>query len=399
MALLLPPLSKDKHINIHIPAWLIKYQLSGSEENTELSVLVFWLHNVSFSKQSTANCLILTKNRTTLLVQFYKQQKFHLMQRRQFIKTGSTLMGTLPLIQLNQFNIFNAFLMENEVAKIKIGEINCTIFRDLMFKYLAKDFFINAKQDELDQQINKYHIAADNIPSPFIALLLQYDNKKILIDTGIGFLDEPLVFRGESYIFKGRVHQLLQQENIKKEDITDVVITHFHPDHIGGIFSGGSKLNFPNAQFHIHEDEWNFWHTVQSDNQPALFKHFIETNITPLKNLNLHLFKGDDADLLPGITAVKADGHTPGQIALIIHSNKEQLLYISDAFLHPLHIEHLDWQTNYDWDHQKAKQSRIKLLALAYKENMLVNAFHFNFPGLGRIEKFENNWTWNYKEN
>ena len=287
---------------------------------------------------------------------------------------------------------------DDEVVKIKIGKINCTLFRDFMFKYLAKDFFINASQEELDQSLNKYHITPDNIPSPFIAVLLQYDDKKIFIDTGIGFLEEPLVFRGESYVFKGRLHQLLQEENIKKEDITDVIITHFHPDHIGGIFTGDGKLNFPNARFHMHEDEWSYWHSSQSDNQPALFKYFIEKNITPLKNLNLDLFKGEFADLVPGITAIKTDGHTPGQIALDIHSGNEHLLYISDAFLHPLHIEKLDWQTNYDWDHEKAKQSRIKLLELAYKDNMLVNAFHFDFPGLGRIDKFENNWIWKYQK-
>jgi glyoxylase-like metal-dependent hydrolase (beta-lactamase superfamily II) len=190
----------------------------------------------------------------------------------------------------------------------------------------------------------------------------------------------------------------LQQENIKKEDITDVIITHFHPDHIGGIFGDDEKLNFPNARFHMHEDEWNYWHSSQSDNQPGQFKYFIEKNITKLKNLNLHLVNRDSDDLLPGIMTFKVDGHTPGQLALIIHSDKKHLLYISDAFLHPLHIERLDWQTNYDLDHDKAKQSRMKLLEIAYKDNMIVNAFHFDFPGLGRVDKNGNNWTWNYSE-
>ena len=319
------------------------------------------------------------------------------MQRRKFVKNSTALLGTLPLLHSNPFNSFNNFFcMNDEIVKIKNGDINCTLFRDLMFKYLAKDFFINANQQELNESLIKHHISPDNIPSPFVAMLLQQGDKKILIDTGIGFLEEPMIFRDESYSFKGRLHQLLQQENIKKKDITDVIITHFHPDHIGGIYDSAGKLNFPNAQFHMHQDEWNFWHSSQSDKQPALFKHFIETNITPLKNVNLQLFTGDFTELLPGIKAVKTTGHTPGQIALNIHSDKEHLLYISDAFLHPLHIEKLDWQTNYDWDHQQAKQSRIKLLELAYKENMLVNAFHFNFPGLGRIDKFENNWTWSY---
>jgi glyoxylase-like metal-dependent hydrolase (beta-lactamase superfamily II) len=106
------------------------------------------------------------------------------------------------------------------------------------------------------------------------------------------------------------------------------------------------------------------------------------------------LIKADFVDLMSGITAVKAGGHTPGQIAVIAHSEGKHLLYISDAILHPIHIEKIDWQTNYDSDHNKAKQSRNKLLDLAYKDNMLINAFHFDFPGLGRVSKTEGNWAW-----
>ena len=320
------------------------------------------------------------------------------MERRKFLKKGSALIGAFPFMHLSGFKIFNGYFMSEDVVNIKIGKLECTIFRDMMFKYLAKDFFINASEEDLNQALNKYHITPDNIPSPFIALLVQQDDKKILIDSVIGFSEKPVIVRGNSVVFKGRLHQLLLQENIKKEDITDVIITHFHPDHIGGVFSENNQLNFRNARFHMHEDEWNYWHSSQSDNQPAQFKYFIEKNITKLKDLNLHLIKGDFVDLLPGITAVKADGHTPGQIAMIIGSENEQLLYISDAFLHPLHIEQLDWQTNYDLDNTKAKASRIKLLELAYKNNMMINAFHFDFPGLGGVAKHNNNWIWNYSE-
>jgi glyoxylase-like metal-dependent hydrolase (beta-lactamase superfamily II) len=321
------------------------------------------------------------------------------MQRRKFLSSTTALIGTFPLIPLNQFNFLTKmYPLEDDVVKIKIGKFDCTIFRDYIFKYLAKDFFINADPEELNTALKKYHLNPNNIASPFIAVLLQFDERKVFIDTGIGFSNEPLVFRGESYVFKGRVQQLLQTENLKKEEITDVIITHFHPDHIGGIFTDDKKLNAPNAQFHMHEDEWSYWHSSLSDNQPPLFKYFIEKNINNLKSSNLHLFKGESVDVAPGITALKAEGHTPGQIALDIHSDNEHLLYISDAFLNPVHIERLDWQTNYDLDHEKAKETRIKLLELAYKENMQLIAFHFDFPGLGRIDKFQNNWKWNYSE-
>jgi glyoxylase-like metal-dependent hydrolase (beta-lactamase superfamily II) len=306
-------------------------------------------------------------------------------------------MGLSPFLHLAAPKILvSMFPSQEEVVKINIGKINCTFFRDTMFKYLAKDYFINANGEELSQSLAKYNITPDNIPSPFMAVLLQSNERKILIDTGIGYMEKPLVFRGNSYMFKGQLGGLLQQQGIKREDITDLIITHFHPDHIGGIFNE-QQLNFPNARFHLPEGEWAYWHSSKSESQPALFRFFIEKNITSLQKANLNLFKGDFVELVPGVTAVKAEGHTPGQIGLIVHSQKDHLLYISDAFLHPLHIERLDWQTNYDWDQQKAKQSRIKLLDLAYKEDMLVNAFHFDFPGLGRVDKQGVNWTWHYR--
>jgi glyoxylase-like metal-dependent hydrolase (beta-lactamase superfamily II) len=320
------------------------------------------------------------------------------MQRRKFLKSGTRLMGLSPFLDLTSPTLFRSMFGSNEeVVKIKIGKINGTFFRDTMFKYLAKDYFINANPEELSQSLIKYNITPDNIPSPFIALLLQTHDRKILIDTGIGFMEKPLVFRGNSYMFKGKLNQLLQQEGIKKEDITDVIITHFHPDHIGGIFNE-EQINFPAARFHLPEVEWAFWHSAKSEGQPAMFKFFIEKNITKLQERDLHLFKGDLVELVPGVTAIKAEGHTPGQVGLIVHSQKDHLLYISDAFLHPLHIERLDWQTNYDWDHEKAKQSRIRLLELARKEDMMVNAFHFDFPGLGRIDKKGLGWTWAYSK-
>jgi glyoxylase-like metal-dependent hydrolase (beta-lactamase superfamily II) len=321
------------------------------------------------------------------------------MHRRTFISNSAALFCAFPLRNFNPFNLFNTtHYMDNDVVKLNIGTCKCTLFRDTQFKYLAKDFFINAGGEELNSALNKYSIQDGNIPSPFIAMLLEQEGRKILVDTGIGFTEKPVVVRDKSYMFKGSLLQLLQQEGVKKEDITDVIITHFHPDHIGGVFSEDEQLNFPNAKFHAHQDEWDFWHTSSSVNQPEQFKYFVQKNITKLKDKDLQLIKGDFVELLPGITAVKADGHTPGQIALIIASGSEKLLFISDAFLHPLHIEQLDWQTNYDLDHDKAKQSRIKLIDLAYKNNMLVNAFHFDFPGLGRVEKYANRWKWNYSE-
>ena len=89
----------------------------------------------------------------------------------------------------------------------------------------------------------------------------------------------------------------------------------------------------------MHEDEWRYWHSSRSEAQPAQFKTYIQNNITKLRDGNLNLIKGDFVNISDGVTIVRCDGHTPGHISVIIHSGKENLLYISDAFLNPLHIE------------------------------------------------------------
>jgi len=191
--------------------------------------------------------------------------------------------------------------------------------------------------------------------------------------------------------------RLLNQIGINKESITDVIITHFHPDHIGGIFSD-KELNYPNAKFHVHENEWNYWTSSKSDNENPLFKVFVEKNIQPLSNYNLSLIKGDEFDIESGITSIISEGHTPGQVALNLSSEGDSLLYTSDAFLHPIHIEELNWRTNYDNDHELAKRTREKLLSIAHSNNSMINSFHFDFPGLGFAKKKNNKWKWRIKE-
>ncbi|WP_247237919.1 MBL fold metallo-hydrolase [Telluribacter sp. SYSU D00476] len=320
------------------------------------------------------------------------------MKRRQFLQNSTALVGAFHSVQLHELNHMGTtmFPAADDVVTRHVGNIKTTIYKDTTHKYMAKNYFINAAPEELTQALTKYQITPDNIPSPFIAVLLEQGDKRILIDTGLGFSEKPVMVGNNPVPLNGRLNQLLQQQGIKGSDITDVVITHLHPDHIGGVYSDEGALLFPNARFHIHEDEWSYWFSSQSVNQPAHFRFFIDRNVAKLKDGNLHLIKGDFVDLLPGVTAVKAEGHTPGQLALIIHSQNDRMLYTSDAFLHPIHIERLDWQTSYDLDHAKARQTRMKLLDLAHKDNMLVNAFHFDFPGLGRVDKTNNNWTWRY---
>ena len=318
------------------------------------------------------------------------------MKRRELMINGAVMMGALPFFLYYKHALGSNLKEVNpDIHKLKIGEIKCTVFRDLMFKYEPKEYFLNADNKELGSALRRYS-AHEIIPSPFIAVLLEYGEKKILIDTGAGFSTTPVVYKGQEVLIQGKLIQLLSEEGVNKEDITDVILTHFHPDHIGGVFSSEGEINYPNATFYFHEDEWNFWHSPNSDAQPPMFKFLVEKNVTPLGGFDVKTLKNDFEEIVPGVKMIETAGHTPGHFALLIAQGNDHLIYASDTFLHPLHIERLDWQTVFDYEHEKARQSRIKLLDLAFREDILINAFHFDFPGLGNVEKNKNSWVWNY---
>ena len=89
-----------------------------------------------------------------------------------------------------------------------------------------------------------------------------------------------------------------------------------------------------------------------------------------------------------------APGHTPGHLALLLASEGEQLLNLGDAAVHPLHLEHPEWENGFDLDPRTAGDVRRSLLGRAAAENMHVMAFHFPFPSVGRVAARNGAWEW-----
>lgn len=314
------------------------------------------------------------------------------MKRRSFISKSSQFMLALPFAEVKTKLLFT----NRKYFEFNIGAIKCTILEDLVYNYAPKDFFSNVEKLQAYKALEGYSFRKDKIPSPFNLMLIESENRKILIDTGIGYSDEPYLIGNNEFVWKGKMLQLLQEINIKSDEITDVVITHFHPDHLGGIFSQQGILNFPNAIFHLPLKEYEYWVSEEAINQPSYFHLFIEKNIKPLHLNSISFIDNDYHEIYPELISVNIPGHTKGQIGLIVGKDNDKVLFIADAFLHPLHIENINWQTKYDQDHKIAKESRLKLLDLAYSNDLRINAFHFDFPGMGKIEKHKGGWKWIY---
>jgi glyoxylase-like metal-dependent hydrolase (beta-lactamase superfamily II) len=270
-----------------------------------------------------------------------------------------------------------------------IGEIQCVAISDGTFSYPTGWFFSNVSQEQLEGSLRDHDLPLNQVVSPYTCLLVNAGKERILIDTGADGLAPTT----------GDLLKNLKAEGITPEEITTVVLTHAHPDHIGGVLDAGGKPAFPNARYVMSRTEWDFWTarpnlygTGMDDHVKELLVNCALKNLPPLKP-QMELIEAEK-EIAPGIHAIPAPGHTPGHIALVISSAKEQLLHIADAVLHPMHLEHPAWRNVFDLSEDEAAMTRQRLLDRAAADNVNVLAYHFPFPGLGRVTTSGNAWRW-----
>jgi glyoxylase-like metal-dependent hydrolase (beta-lactamase superfamily II) len=102
----------------------------------------------------------------------------------------------------------------------------------------------------------------------------------------------------------------------------------------------------------------------------------------------------DEKEIVPGVYAIPAPGHTPGHLALVVSSSKAHLLHVADAVLHPMNLEYPAWRNVFDLNEDGAATTRQRLLDRAAADDAAVVAYHFPFPGLGRVRNNGTDWRW-----
>lgn len=286
--------------------------------------------------------------------------------------------------------------MGAESYRFRVGDFKCTAISDGTFTYAPPIFpppsiflFANAPREILERALREHNLRSERWTewvSPYICLLIDTGEQLVLVDTGADGLGPQT----------GKLIQNLRSEGISPRDVDAVILTYGHPDHIGGNAAEGEPA-FPNARFFMWADEWDFWTSGRAEME--LDEHSREVLLMVARK-NLPPIQGrislvsSEAEILPGIRPVPALGHTPGHMALSVSSDGEKLLVVSDGFLHPIHLEHPDWQAAVDLDPTQVSITRRRLLNLAARDEALVLAFHFPFPGLGYIVKKGDVWRW-----
>ncbi len=280
--------------------------------------------------------------------------------------------------------------MNNNSFLFKLGNFKCLAISDGTFTYSDQSFFQNAPKEQLQKVFREYDLQSGQITTPYTCLFIDTGKNRILIDTGMGTGVVPSV---------GNLLVNLQKEGILGTDIDTVILTHGHPDHIGGVINAEGKPTFPNARYIMWKEEWEFWASepdlrqLKVDEQiKQLILMSARKNLPPITN-RIDLIDSE-IEIVPGISAISASGHTPGHMVLSISSGGDHLLCASDTVLSPIHLEKPDWLSVFDFDPEQAAVTKRKIFDLAVEEKSMVFAFHFPFPSLGHVIKKGSGWQW-----
>jgi glyoxylase-like metal-dependent hydrolase (beta-lactamase superfamily II) len=284
--------------------------------------------------------------------------------------------------------------MTDESHRFKVGTFECIVVNDGDFTYEhpAHVFFANAPPDRLARALGEHGLSPETwqeYVSPYPSLVINTGQHRVLVDTGADGLGPAT----------GKLIPNLQAAGTAPEDIDTVILTHAHPDHIGGTVDSEGKPAFPNARYVMWKAEWEFWTAAPDlsglqvpDWITQVLLKFAAENLPPIES-QLDLVDAE-TEIVPGIHAIAAPGHTPGHMAVSISSDGQRLLCTGDVALHPIHLTEPDWYAAVDLAPDQALASRRRFLDMAVAEQALVQAFHFPFPGLGHVVQKGNAWQW-----
>lgn len=267
------------------------------------------------------------------------------------------------------------------IHRMKLGSFELININDGGANRPIEGLIRNAPLAEVQAALEEAFLPKDTFGNTFNPILVNTGSRLVLLDTGNGQFGAPTT---------GRLLENLAAAGIDPKAINTVLISHFHGDHIGGLRNKEGQLVFPNAEIMVPAAEWAFW---MDDARMAAAPDAMKGGFQNARRV----FGPNAADvkrfepgqeLVTGIQAVAAYGHTPGHTAFAIQSDNRRIMYIADTSNNPaLFVRRPDWVLSFDMDAEAARSTRVKLLDMAASERMLIAGYHFPFPSHGYVAK------------
>jgi glyoxylase-like metal-dependent hydrolase (beta-lactamase superfamily II) len=263
------------------------------------------------------------------------------------------------------------------VTRFKIGSLEAAALFDgtITIANDGKTFGLGHSPAEVAAVLKANGLRQDQLELGIQPLLVRSGARVLLFDTGAG---------DASFARGGHIQASLRAAGVGPAQVTDIFISHAHPDHVGGLLGSGGGLAFPNAAIHLSAPEWA---AMRANKDQAALAAAIAPKVIAF---------APGAAVLPGlVTAVPVNGHTPGHSAYEIASGPDRLLYIGDSAHHfVISVQKPEWTVEFDGDAPTAQASRRALLRRAADQNLRLYAVHFPYPGVGRVKAQGDGFVW-----
>ncbi len=271
-----------------------------------------------------------------------------------------------------------------------VGDFEVTAISDGTVKLPMLKLLTNAKPGVVAKAL-KAGFLNETVETSDNAYLVNTGSKLVLIDTGAAGLFGPTL---------GNLLTNMQAAGYKPEQVDEIYITHMHPDHVGGLMDKAT-MAFPNAVLRINKMDTDYWLSEANlKAAPEVAKGFFQgamASVNPYVAAGkLKIFEGN-TDLVPGVRAIAAYGHTPGHTVYAVESKGEKLELWGDL----MHVAAVQFKNptvtiQFDSNNKQAEASRQKAFAEAAKSGALIGLTHVSFPGLGHLTKAADGkgYTW-----
>lgn len=274
----------------------------------------------------------------------------------------------------------------------RVGDFEvCAVSEGQMTVPLTPNFMPEVPIDAAKDALTQASLPGDKITTTFNPLLLRRSGALTLIDTGFG--PDAALKPGSSV---GFLVSNLAAHGISPGDVGLVVISHCHPDHVGGLIGATGPI-FPNAEIAVPRVEWDFWTSdAEKSRAPAgRMTELFAMNQRVLSGLGDRVRLYDwETDVTPGLRAVGTPGHSIGHTSFLLQSGSEQVFVQSDlTSLEALFVRHPDWSAFFDQDPALAVSTRRRIYDMLSTERLRMQGFHHPLPGPNYVEKHRDGYV------